>query len=309
MTIDMVMNTSLAFKVKGSARNLHPTGMPMWSLLKGVQENASLADLTAQGREILRTAGKEEFKAWKPRNLMSVYFAVRFRQADGRADEANVAGYTGLAGFDFDDVEAAPVLEKLHEIPQVVCAGVSASGMGVWCAARVACGTAQEYAAAFARGIETFQAGGFTGMDIGAHDPTRARFVASSPESWWRWDAMGDIPAFQPDGNICVLSNRKRERKATTALPEGYKCSPELALDEVRQVLAGAQEAADGDRNTEKARMCGQLKAIAKKAGVQPAAYFPAFVEAWDNVGSTHKKTVSIANRLLLGGGKHKETT
>ena len=44
-----------------------------------------------------------------------------------------------------------------------------------------------------------------------------------------------------------------------------------------------------------------RLKAIAKKAGVNPAAYFQAFVDEWDKQGSTHKKTVSMANRLLLG--------
>ena len=39
----------------------------------------------------------------------------------------------------------------------------------------------------------------------------------------------------------------------------------------------------------------------ASKAGVAPAAYFQAFVDEWDKQGSTHKKTVSMANRLLLG--------
>ena len=77
--------------------------------------------------------------------------------------------------------------------------------------------------------------------------------------------------------------------------------SPELAFDEVRQELSTAATTADGERNTEKARQCGRLKAIAKKAGVNPAAYFQAFVDTWDEVGSTHKKTVSMANRLLLG--------
>lgn len=298
MTIADIMNIPLQFKVKGTMRNLHATPMPLWSMLKGMKENKALAELTAYARAI---PDKEEFKAWKPKNLMSIYFAVRFKEVEGRPDTANIGGYTGLAGFDFDDVEAAPVLEKLHEIPQVVCAGVSASGKGVWCAAHVACGTAQEYVAAFAKGIETFVGAGFTGMDLGAHDPTRARFVASSPECWWRWDAEGDIPPFTPDGNIMVLGRAKKEgRKAK--MPAGYSCSPELAFDEVRSVLASADTVADGDRNTEKAHQCGKLKAIAKKAGVQPAAYFQAFVDKWDEAGSTHKKTVSIANRLLLGG-------
>ena len=298
MTIAEVMNTHVQFKPRGIMRNLHATSMPLWSLIKGIQENKPLADLTAQGRAI---TDKEDFRAWKPRNLMSVYLAVKFREAEGRADEANVCGYTGLAGFDFDDVEAAPVLEKLREIPQVVCAGVSASGKGVWCAARVACGTAREYMACFADGVAAFTAAGLPGLDKGAHDPTRARFVASSPECWWRWDANGDIPAFQPVGNISVLSSAKKKGRAPPKLPAGYKISPELAFDEVRQELSRAATTADGERNTEKARHCGRLKAIAKKAGVNPAAYFQAFVDEWDKQGSTHKKTVSMANRLLLG--------
>ena len=301
MTIAEVMNSHLRFKPRGSARNLHPTSMPLWSLIKGVQENKPLAETTAQGRQILATEGKEAFKAWKPKNLMAVYLGCRFKEANGRADEANVCGYTGLAGFDFDDVDSGEVLEKLREIPQVVCAGVSASGKGVWCAARVACGTAQEYVACFADGVAAFEAAGLPGLDKGAHDPTRARFVASSPECWWRWDAMGEIPAFQPVGNISVLSSAKKKGRAAPKLPAGYKTSPELAFDEVRQELSRAATTADGDRNTEKARQCGRLKAIAKKAGVNPAAYFQAFVDEWDKQGSTHKKTVSMANRLLLG--------
>ena len=303
MTIAEVMNSHLRFKPRGIMRNLHPTSMPLWSLIKGVQENKPLAETTAQGRQILATEGKEAFKAWKPKNLMAVYLGCRFKEANGRADEANVCGYTGLAGFDFDDVDSGEVLEKLREIPQVVCAGVSASGKGVWCVARVACGTAQEYVACFADGVAAFEAAGLPGLDKGAHDPTRARFVASSPECWWRWDADGDIPAFQPVGNISVLSSAKKKGRAAPKLPAGYKTSPELAFDEVRQELSKAATTADGDRNTEKARQCGRLKAIAKKAGVNPAAYFQAFVDEWDKQGSTHKKTVSMANRLLLGKG------
>ena len=301
MTIAEVMNSHLRFKPRGIMRNLHPTSMPLWSLIKGVQENKPLAETTAQGRQILASEGIEAFKAWKPKNLMAVYLGCRFKEANGRADEANVCGYTGLAGFDFDDVDSGEVLEKLREIPQVVCAGVSASGKGVWCAARVACGTAQEYVACFADGVAAFEAAGLPGLDKGAHDPTRARFVASSPECWWRWDADGDIPAFQPVGNISVLSSAKKKGRAAPKLPAGYKTSPELAFDEVRQELSTAATTADGDRNTEKARQCGRLKAIAKKAGVNPAAYFQAFVDEWDKQGSTHKKTVSMANRLLLG--------
>ena len=301
MNIFDVMQISLQFKPRGSARNLHPTSMPLWSLIKGVQENKPLAETTAQGRQILATEGKEAFKAWKPKSLMAVYLGCRFKEANGRADEANVCGYTGLAGFDFDDVDSGEVLEKLREIPQVVCAGVSASGKGVWCAARVACGTAQEYMACFADGVAAFEVAGVPGLDKGAHDPTRARFVAFSPECWWRWDADGDIPAFQPVGNISVLSCAKKKGRAAPKLPSGYKTSPELAFDEVRQELSTAATTADGERNTEKARQCGRLKAIAKKAGVNPAVYFQAFVDEWDKQGSTHKKTVSMANRLLLG--------
>jgi len=305
MNIAEVMNTPLHFKVRGSARNLHPTCMPLWSMLKGIRENATLADVTEQGRVILKSAGKEKFQAWKPKNLMSVYFGCKFRDADGRADEANVSGYTGLAGFDFDGVEPAPVLAALKDIQQVVCAGISASGRGVWCAARVSAGTAQEYVACFARGIQTFQVAGLTGLDIGAHDPTRARFAAADPDCWWRWDAQGDVPAFQPDGDLSVLGSRKTEKRRKPKLPENYQPSFEMVFDEVREILSTCASIADGDRNTEKARQCGLLKALAAKAGVPPATYAAAFIEAWDKVGSTHKKTVSIASRLLIGNTKH----
>ena len=297
MTIDAIMNTPIQFKARGTMRNLHPTPMPLWSLLKGIRENEALAALTEQGRAIL---DKEEFKQWKPKNLMSVYFAVRFKNTEGQANAANVGGYTGLAGFDFDDVEAPAVLEKLHEIPQVVCAGVSVSGKGVWCVAHVAAGTSAEYLTCFADGVRAFKEAGFAGIDIGAHDPTRARFAASCPESWWRWNADGEIPAFQPVGDLTLLGSRKAPGRKVKK-PAGYTLSPEVAFDEVRAILATAAQVADGDRNTEKAKMCGQLKSQAVKAGVNPAVYFPAFVAAWDAAGSTHKKTVSIANRLLLG--------
>ena len=81
-----VMNTQLHFKVRGTMRNLHPTTMPLWSLVKGVRENRALAELTAQGRAL----PKEQFKDWKPKNLMSIYFAVRYRDAEGRADRVTV---------------------------------------------------------------------------------------------------------------------------------------------------------------------------------------------------------------------------
>jgi len=304
MTISDVMHTPLHFKTRGAARNLHPTTMPAWSLLKGIRENAALATLTAEGREVLKTSGKEAFQAWKPKNLMAVYFGCRYKDPTGRADEKNVAGYTGLAGFDFDNVDAPAVLEALHGIPQVVCSGISASGQGVWCAARVAAATAQEYIACFADGVKAFQAAGLPGIDVGAHDPTRARFAASDPNAWWRWDAEGDIPAFQPVGDLSLLGSRKKEGRGKAKMPANYILSPELAFDEVRAVLSTAAETEDGERNSEKARQCGKLKTVAAKAGVSPAAYAAAFIGEWDKQGSTHKKTVSMANRLLLGGKK-----
>ena len=85
---------------------------------------------------------------------------------------------------------------------------------------------------------------------------------------------MGDIPAFQPVGDLAMLGKKKKESRGKTKLPKGYQMSPELAFDEVRQELSTAATTADGNRNTEKARHCGRLKAIAKKAGVNPAAYF-----------------------------------
>lgn len=299
MDIIDTMTTHLHFKVRGTMRGLHPTTMPLWSFVQGVRENAKLAELTAVGRAL----DPEAFKAWKPRNLMSVYFGVRFRDPGGRADEENVAGYTGLAGFDFDNApDPAGILEALRGVPQVVCAGISASGSGVWCVARVAAATATEYRLCFASGVAAFEVAGLGAyIDRGAHDPTRARFAASSPECWWRYDARGDLPEFLPDGDLSVLRSGKAPRAPKIKLPEGYKMSPELAFDEVRAVLAGAAEVADGDRNNEKARQCGVLKGIAARAGVSPEAYVPAFVEAWDAQGSTHKKTVSIANRLLAG--------
>ena len=68
--------------------------------------------------------------------------------------------------------------------------------------------------------------------------------------------------------------------------------------------LAGFVSVADGDLNNAKASVCGKLKAIAVKAGVNPAAYVGAFVAKCDSVGSTHKKSVSMANRLILGANK-----
>lgn len=300
MTITDVMLTPLAFKVRGTMRNLHPTTMPLWSLVKGVQESRHLAELTAQGRALPR----EQFKEWKPKNLMAVYLAPRFRDNEGRPDTANVAGYTGLAGFDFDDVDPGEVLGALRGVPQVVCAGVSASGRGVWCCARVAAATAQEYALCFAEGVTVFKAAGLPGIDVGAHDPTRARFVASSPECWWRWDAIEDIPAFLPVGDLTTLSNPKKRAAPKVKVPKGYNMSPELAFDEARNILSEVPDVPEGCRDNTIAQECGRLKALAACAGVSPAAYAGPLIAAWDARGYPHKKTVSIVTRLLLGGGK-----
>ncbi len=303
MTITDAMSIHVAFKVRGSMRNLHPTTMPLWSLIQGVQSNRRLAEVTAQGREVLRSQGKDAFQSWKPQNLMAVYFACRFRSLTGRADADNVSGYTGLAGFDFDGVDTARVLAALKEVPQVVCAGVSASGKGVWCVALVSAATGQEYLAAFARGVQTFREVGLgQGLDVGAHDATRARFAAASPECWWRFDAEGDLPAFAPDGDITVLSGASKKGRGRTKqkLPADYVPSPELAFDMARQIVAEAEQVEDGDRNNAKARMAGQLKALANKTGVPAATYAPLFVETWDKVGATPKKTRNIARRLLL---------
>jgi hypothetical protein len=306
MNIVDVMNTALQFKVRGTMRNLHPTTMPLWSYIKGVQESKALAETTAQGRALLAAGDKDAFDDWKPRSLMSVYFAVHFRDVKGgTADAANVANYTGLAGYDFDGVDVASTMAKLRQIPQVVCAGVSASGRGVWCIAAVAAGTAAEYARCFAEGVRAFQATELSGLDLGAHDPTRARFAASSPECWWRWDAEDDIPAFQPVGDISLLRKPRKNGRKKLPLPEGYGAlGPELAFDEMRQILNSADEVQDGDRNNEKARQCGELKALAKRAGVSPAVYAGPFIAKWDALGSTHRKTVSMVNRLLLRDDK-----
>jgi len=294
-----VMNIQLSFKTRGNMRALHPTTMPVWSLLKGVVENRRLAELTAQGRAVLKDQGPKEFKEWKPRNLMSVYFAARFRDPEGRPDAENVAGYTGLAGFDFDDVDAAATLNALRGVPQVACAGVSASGKGVWCCALVAAATADEYARCFADGVAAFRAAGFAGLDVSTYDPTRARFVASCPECWWRFDG-GDMPAFQPVGDLSLLSRPKKRKASKPRLPHGYTMTPELAFDEARTILSEVPDVEVGCRDTTMAQECGRLKALAKKAGVSPAVYVPPFVKAWDAKGYPHKKIMSMVNRLLL---------
>lgn len=301
MTIESIMQIHLSFKPRGTMRNLHPTAMPLWSLVKGIRENAKLAETTAEGRRILAERGKEAFKEWKPGNLMSVYLAVRFKDAEGRPCAENVAGYTGLAGFDFDDVDAQAVLATLRSVPQVVCAGISASGSGVWCAAHVAAATAQEYALCFADGIRAFLEAGLPGIDVGAHDPTRARFAAACPECWWRWDAEGDVPAFAPVGDLSLLGKEKARGRVKTKLPEGYALSPELAFDEARRVIGEIKDVQVGERDTTMASMCGRIKGIARKAGVNPSAYAGQFIAEWDAKGYPHKKTVSQVNRLLLG--------
>lgn len=303
MKIEELMQIHLQFKVRGSMRYLHPTTMPLWSLMQGIQENKKLADLTAEGRAI---EDKDVLAKWKPHNLMSVYLGVRFKNTeDGlrRANAEQICEYTGLAGFDFDNVDPQKTLRLLRDVPHVICAAVSISGCGVWCVAPVAASSHKEFILCFAEAAETFKSAGIYGQDLGAFDPTRARFIAFSPEAWWRWDAEGDIPSFMPCGDILKLHTTKKQRKSLK-LPKGYKISPELAFDEVRRELETIDTIPDGERNNEKARMCGKLKLVAKKAGVSPAAYYQPFIDAWDKVGSTHNKTVSIANRLLLGGEK-----
>lgn len=307
MNIESVMHTQLAFKPRGIMRNLHPTTMPLWALIKGIQSNADLAATTAQGRQL----EPEAFKAWKPRNLMSVYLAPKFRDHEGRADAANVCGYTGLAGFDFDSVaDVAGTLDALHGIPQVVCAAVSASGHGVWCAARCDAATASEYEQCFADGVRAFSEAGIAGIDVQTFDVVRARFVASSPECWWRQDVCGPVPAFQPVGDLSLLRSAvKAGRRKPVPMPATYQMSLslEVGYDEARRICAEAALVDDGDRNNAKAEMCGRLKALAERVGVDPKSYVGLFVNAWDDAGSTHKKTISIANRLLLGRGRKKE--
>lgn len=306
MTISDIIQIPLSFKPLGSCRCRHRSLMPLWSLVKGIRENAKLAETTAAGRRILAEQGKDAFKDWKPEHLMSVYFAPKFKDGEGknqmRANTENLVGYTGLAGFDFDGVDAPAVLAALRAVPQVVCAGISASGSGVWCAAHVAAATAQEYALCFADGIRAFREAGLPGLDIGAHDPTRARFAASCPECWWRWEAEGEVPAFLPIGDLGLLGKEKKQRGfGKGKLPEGYVLTPELAFDEARQIIAEIKDVQVGERDTTMASMCGRMKAAARRAGVNPAAYVGPFIAEWDAKGYPHKKTLSQVNRLLLG--------
>ena len=289
------MNKHLHFKVKGISRKLHPSTMPLWSIVKGIKENKQLLKLTEQGRAL----EPEEYKKWKPRNLMAIYFGVQFRDRAGSADLENVSGYTGLAGYDFDDVDTALTIQTLKTIPQVICAGVSASGKGVWCVARVEAATDKEYRMCFAEGIRTFQEAGISGIDLGCHDPTRARFVAADPEFWSRWDAMDDdIPAFPAVGDLLLLRNPNKKKRSK--LPKDYNLSPEHALDEVRQILAEATTIEEEDRNKAKISMCGTLKCLAERTGVDAEVYAKLFLETWDAVGSDPEKTRSMVNRLLL---------
>lgn len=302
MDIMSLMFTPLHFKLRGSMRNLYETTMPLWSLIKGIQDNTTLAETTRQGRE-LRKQNKDEFKKWKPKNLMSIYLGVTFGDMTGRAKADNVKGYTGLAGFDFDDVNVAETLKLLQSVPQVICAGVSISGVGVWCAAHVAAATETEYLSCFAEGIRVFKEVGITGIDTGAHDPTRARFVASDPECWWRWDC-DEIPPFMPVGDWALLTSTKKKRKKRIKIPDGYVMSKELAYDEAKAIIGEADEIEDGERNNAKARQIGKLKALAERAKVPVETYVQPFMDKWDEVGSTHKKTVSMVNRLMLNGEK-----
>ena len=74
-----------------------------------------------------------------------------------------------------------------------------------------------------------------------------------------------------------------------------------MAFDEARQIIAEIKDVQVGERDITMASMCGRLKAVARRAGVNPAAYAGAFIAEWDAKGYPHKKTVSQVNRLLLG--------
>ena len=297
MTIIDIMNTQLAFKLRGNMRKLHPTLMPLWSLIKGIESNAKLLELTEYGR----TLEKPDYKKWKPRNLMAVYFGAKFRDSSGASDLVNVSGYTGLAGFDFDNVEVAATMGILKSIPQVTCVGISASGKGVWAIAHVAAATDPEYRMCFAEAIKTFKEAGVLGIDYGCHDPTRARFVVADPNCWWRYDATDDIPAFPPTGDLLLLGNPDKKRRKKVKTPTGYHMSPELAFDAVREILSEVPdlEVGVGERNNEMARMCGKLKSLANNTGVNIEIYAAAFTKAWDAVGYEPKRTRSMVNRLL----------
>lgn len=299
MDIADLMNTHIQFKVRGSQRNLYPGTMPIWSMVKGITDNKNLANTTKE----LRSLPIEEYKKQKARRLMAVYLGVRFRDTKGKATKENVSKYTGIAGYDFDNVDVIVTLLKLQSIPEVFCAGLSASGSGVWCACKINAATSKEFALCFAKGIGAFREAGIVGIDIGAHDPTRARFVAHDPNFWWRWDALDDIPGFDPDGDLLLLGKPKKNKNHNVnLLPEGYQPSPEVCYDMAREIVSVAAETPDGERNNAKAYMCGRLKWLANRAKVPASTYAPLFIEAWDAVGSTHSKTVSMATRLLING-------
>ncbi len=301
MNIVDVLNVPLHFKIRGSLRKMHPTTMPLWSMLHGIQDNHRLAQTTEEGRRVATEQGKEAFKTWKPRNLMAVYFAPVFKDPAGRPNTDNLSGYSGLAGFDFDGVDDVVSLTAvLKGMPHVVCGGVSASGKGVWCVARVAASTLAEYHACYAEGVAGFLSAGLESVDKGCFDPTRARFVAADPDCWWRWDTLGDIPPLLPVGDVGILRTSKKHKHVEMTLPLGYSMGPELACDEVRLILAEADDIEDGERNNFKAHQLGKIKALCRRHNLSPNPFAIMFIQYWDNAGSTHKKTVQMVERLLL---------
>lgn len=299
MTIEQIMSIQLHFKQRANMRSLYPSTMPLWSIIQGAQENQRLKATTEEARKLKNTDSKA-YNKFKAANFVAVYFGAKFGEND-KPDLPSVTGYTGLAGFDFDDIkQPLELIEDLKLIPEIVCASVSVSGTGVWCVARVAVGTAGEYMRAYARGIQTFMDNGLIGMDLGCHDPTRARFISYCPDAWWRWDANGDIPAFVPDGDTTVLRSPTSKYHIYMILPESYKMSPEVAHDAMLRLFAENMNVPDGEMNNAKARMAGKLKGLIRRGKLSPEVAYDGYLAHWDALGSTKKKTRSIANRLLL---------
>lgn len=303
MTIVEVMNVQLHFKQRGTMRNLYRHTMPLWSLVQGIRQNVTLAATTAEGRALLAKE-KAEYTSWKPRSLMAVFPAVKFG-ADGTSQSTNIVGYTGLAGFDFDNVDVSETITLLKLIPSVVVIGVSASGRGVWCFAHIAAATAQEYAKCYAAGIQACLNVGIENVDRGTHDPTRARFVSSDPNCWWREDVIGDIVPLAPAGDLSLLTTKpEKVTVKKMRVPKGYTPSKELVFDEARAIVQGAADVPDGERNNAKAKMCGQLKALAEHNNLNPSTFSQMFLDAWDEAGSTPKKTREMMGRMMLGKSK-----
>lgn len=298
MKIIDALHIPIRFKPRGTMRKLYYSPMPLWALLEGLKENQKLKVLTERGRALAIT-NPTEFKSWKPSNLMSAYPSVYFKEGEVPANKDHVIGLTGLAVFDFDDVDVEFTLRALKEIPECIAGIESVSGRGVWAICAVDASTPSEYERCYAAGIETMTLAGITGIDCGVFDINRARFLAHSSKLWWRCGA-DRVPAFPPKGDINVLP--KRQKRERTELPPNYVMTPSVLSAEIRAELETAKDVPDGEHNNAKASQAGIIKSLCIKAGVSPALYFNDFCAAWDAVGSTPKKTRDIANRLLLGG-------